>query len=69
MPGEFTLHGVFVSTLVAMMVLAWGLGSGLALVLRRTGTYRHIWHPPLFNLAVFVVVLDGLLRLLHGASS
>ncbi len=66
MPGEFTLHGVFVPTLVAMMVLAWVLGSGLAFVLRRVGAYRHIWHPPLFNLAVFVVVLDGLLRLLHG---
>ncbi|WP_049485113.1 DUF1656 domain-containing protein, partial [Stenotrophomonas maltophilia] len=44
MPGEFSLHGVFVPTLLGLMLLAYLVNSGLHALLQRAGAYRHIWH-------------------------
>ena len=63
--GEFTLYGVFVPTLLALMLLAYLLTGMLGHVLTRLGAYRHIWHPPLFNLALYVVLLGGLFTLMR----
>ena len=69
MYGEFSLYGVFVPTLLGLMLLAYLLKSGLRVVLQRTGAYRHIWHPALFNLAVYVTVLGGLFSLMRWMQS
>lgn len=66
MYGEFSVYGVFVPSLLGMMLLAYLLQSGLRLLLLRVGVYRHVWHPPLFNLALYVLVLGSLFALLHG---
>ncbi|WP_426806114.1 DUF1656 domain-containing protein, partial [Stenotrophomonas sp. SrG] len=65
MSGEVSLYGVFVPTLLGLMLLAYLLTSGLRLVLQRPGAYRHIWHPALFNLAVDVSVLGGVVSLMR----
>ncbi|MFT4197917.1 MAG: DUF1656 domain-containing protein [Pseudoxanthomonas sp.] len=67
MSGEFNLYGVFVPTLLLLMLLAYLLMSGLQLLLARLGAYRHVWHPPLFNLALYVLLLGGLCALARGA--
>lgn len=36
------------------------LNSAAAALLTRTGAYRHIWHPALFNLALCIALLGGL---------
>ncbi len=69
MYGEFSLHGVFVPTLLGLMLLAYLLNSGVRAVLQHTGAYRHIWHPALFNLAVYVIVLGGLFSLMRWMQS
>jgi hypothetical protein len=69
MYGEFSLYGVFVPTLLALMTLAYVLNSVLALVLSRLGAYRHIWHPALFNLALYIVLLGALFSLLSWMQS
>jgi hypothetical protein len=66
MHGEFSIHGVFIPSLLGLMLLAFLLQSGLQWVLSRVGVYRHVWHPPLFNLALYVLVLGALFALLHG---
>lgn len=63
--GEFNLYGVFIPTLLLLMLLAFLLTSGLQLLLARAGAYRHIWHPPLFNLALYVLLLGGLFALMQ----
>ena len=35
MPGEFSLHGVFVPTLLGLMLLAYVVNSGLHALLQR----------------------------------
>lgn len=65
MPGEFSVHGVFVPTLLGLMLLAYVINSGLRVLLLRTGGYRRVWHPALFNVAVYGIVLGGLFHLLR----
>ena len=65
MHGEFSLHGVFIPTLLILMLVAFALQNGLRVLLIRVGAYRHIWHPPLFNLALYVLVLGGLFELMQ----
>jgi hypothetical protein len=66
MYGEFSLHGVFIPTLLGLMLGAYVLQNGLRLLLLRVGVYRHLWHPPLFNLALYVMVLGGLFALMQA---
>lgn len=57
---ELDLFGVYLSPMVgwaAAAVLAWLL---LRLSLRRLGAYRLVWHPPLFDAALFVIVLGAI---------
>jgi hypothetical protein len=65
MHGEFSLYGIFVPTLLALMLLAFAVMNGLRFLLLKVGAYRHIWHPPLFNLALYVLVLGALFALSH----
>ena len=69
MPGEFSLHGVFVPILLGLMLLAYVLNSGLRVLLQRSGAYRLVWHPALFNLALYGIVLGGLFHLLRWMQS
>ncbi|HEY0232284.1 MAG TPA: DUF1656 domain-containing protein [Dokdonella sp.] len=60
MYGLFSLYGIYVPVLLALMALAYVLNGALRRVLARLGAYRWIWHPALFNLAMYVVVLGAL---------
>lgn len=57
MTGELDLYGVFVPSLAAWMLIAFALSLLLRRVLARTGFYRMVWHRPLFDLALYVVLL------------
>ncbi len=63
MTGEFSLYGVFVPTLLALLVLAYAVKSLLGFCLTRVGFYRFVWHPALFNSALYVIVLGALFSL------
>jgi hypothetical protein len=57
MTGEFDLYGVFLPSLAAWMLLAFVISLPLRRVLAWTGFYRLVWHRPLFDLALYVVLL------------
>lgn len=65
MYGEFSLYGVFIPTLLGLMLIAYLVHKGLHLALARLGAYRHVWHPPLFDLALYVLVLGALFALMR----
>ncbi|MEP9592883.1 DUF1656 domain-containing protein [Xanthomonas euvesicatoria] len=69
MYGKFSLYGVFVPTLLALMTLAYLLNSSIAALLTRAGAYRYIWHPALFNLALYIALLGGLFFLTRWMQS
>jgi hypothetical protein len=60
MTGDFSLFGVFVPKILVLALLAYGLNRVLKRVLASAGVYRLVWHPALFDLALFVLVLSGL---------
>ena len=57
MTGEIDLYGVFVPSLAAWMLIAFALCLPLRWLLARSGFYRVVWHRPLFDLALYVVLL------------
>ncbi|MGQ9367502.1 DUF1656 domain-containing protein [Azospirillum sp. ST 5-10] len=63
MIGEIDLYGLFVPPLAILAVVAWGVSRLLRRGLRGAGLYGWVWHPPLFDLALYVVVLVGLTAL------
>ena len=62
MIGEVSLYGIYVPWLLLLARLALALSRGLSYLLARAGFYRLVWHPALFDLAMFVVVLGALSR-------
>lgn len=66
MNGHFDIYGVYVPTLLLLLLGAYVVKSLLHSVLVRIGFYRFVWHPPLFNLALYLMVLGALFTLVPG---
>jgi hypothetical protein len=57
MIGEFDIYGVFVPALLVWALVALSLTGVLRTVLARVGFYRLVWHRPLVNLSLLVIIL------------
>ncbi len=57
---EINLFGVYVAPISLMMAAAWLIVIGLRWVAARFGLLRYVWHPALFVLAVYMMVLSSL---------
>lgn len=60
MKYELDLFGVIVPSLVLWSVLAYFLARLVSKVLERIGLYRHVWHAALFDFAIYVSIVTGL---------
>lgn len=60
MIGEVSLYGIYVPPLLLLALLALVVSRLLNRVLARTGFYRHVWHPALFDFSLFIIVLGSL---------
>jgi protein-S-isoprenylcysteine O-methyltransferase Ste14 len=56
MIADINLFGVFVDVALVTALVAAAALAILHRVLAATGAYRWVWHPPLFNLALFAVL-------------
>lgn len=63
MTGEIDLYGVFVPSLLLWLGAALPLTAVLRRLLARLGFYRFVWHRPLFDLALLVSMLGGVVAL------
>jgi Protein of unknown function (DUF1656) len=59
MIGEIDVYGVFVPSLLVCVAAALPLTAGLRRLLRWSGFYRLVWHRPLFDLALLVIVVGA----------
>jgi len=57
---ELDLAGVFLSPMVAYLLATAVFIGMMRLILRYSGAYRWIWHPALFDVSLFVIVLTTL---------
>ncbi|ANN77573.1 DUF1656 domain-containing protein [Bordetella flabilis] len=63
MIGEISLYGIYFPWLLVLAVLTLGLSWSVRRLLALTGVYRLVWHPALFDLALYVVLLYGMVCL------
>lgn len=68
MSAEISLHGLYVPTLLLLALAALVCTRVLGKLLLRLGFYRLVWHPALFDLALFGILLGGFSLLVnhHG---
>ncbi|MGC7411481.1 DUF1656 domain-containing protein [Pandoraea iniqua] len=69
MSGEIDIYGVFVPMLLALMIVAFVLTGALRFVLARIGFYKLVWHRSLFNLAVYIIALGGIVAIVRACQS
>jgi hypothetical protein len=61
---EINIFGVYVAPLAVLMVVAWLVFVLLRRIANRFGLLRHVWHPALFELAVYVIILSSIVQLI-----
>jgi hypothetical protein len=57
------LFGVYVAPISVIMVVAWLATITLRRVADRFDLLRYVWHPALFVLAVYVILLSSIVLL------
>jgi hypothetical protein len=60
---EIDVFGVLVPTLLLWLVVTYVLCAIVRPVVARTGFYRLVWHRALFDLALFLCLLGGVVFL------
>ncbi|WP_437883187.1 DUF1656 domain-containing protein [Pseudomonas sp. LRF_L74] len=63
MIGDLNIFGVFLPTLLVIMLVTYGLYLVLHRVLTGLHFYRLVWHRALFNVALYTVLL-GIVELI-----
>lgn len=63
---DLDVYGVFVPSLLLAFVVTYVLSSLLSRLFRRIGLYRFVWHRALFDIAIFVCLLGGVVYLSSG---
>ena len=64
MIGEIDIYGVFVPILLVWALIALPLTAVLRHGLTRIGFYRLVWHRPLVDLSLLVLVMAGVAAIL-----
>ena len=55
--SNMNVFGVYIAPFVPMLIIAWVV-TGLSLrITNSAGLARWVWHPALFNIAVYIIVL------------
>ncbi|NGZ86203.1 DUF1656 domain-containing protein [Duganella aceris] len=64
MTAELSLYGLYIPTLLLLAIVALICTRVLGRFLMRIGFYRLVWHPALFEFALFFILLGGFSMLL-----
>ena len=60
MKYQLDLFGVIVPSFLLWAVVAYALARVVSKLIERTGLYRHVWHPALFDFALYVCLVASL---------
>ncbi len=68
MTAEISLYGLYVPTILLLSLLSLVCTRACGRLLMQLGFYRLVWHPALFEFALFFIVMGSLSSLLtnHG---
>jgi protein AaeX len=57
---EIDILGVYVAPMSVILVASWVITIALRRVAAQFGLLRYVWHPALFVLAVYMIVLSSI---------
>jgi hypothetical protein len=57
MIGEFNIYGIYLPWLLVLAVLTLAISWAVRRLLAIVGFYRLVWHPALFDVALYIVLL------------
>jgi hypothetical protein len=60
MTAELDIYGVFVPALFAWLLLAYAAYLIVRQGLARSGFYLLVWHRPLFDVALYIILLGAI---------
>jgi hypothetical protein len=60
---EINLFGVYVAPISMLLVVAWLILIPLRGVASHFGLWRFVWHPALFDFAIYMIVLSSIVLL------
>ena len=63
MRSDFNIYGVYVPALLVALVITYAFSALASRLFVRLDLYRHVWHRALFDLAIFVCLLGGVVYL------
>ncbi len=66
---EVDVFGIYVAPISVLMLLAWLLLLVIRRIADRSGLTYEVWHPALFNAALYLILLSVLVLALAGRSS
>jgi len=66
---EIDLFGVLLPSLMLWLVITYAIGALLRPLIELSGLYRYVWHRALFDLALYVCLLGGVVYLSSGLLS
>ena len=67
--SEVNLYGVYVAPISLMIVAAWLLLIPIRWAAVRSGLLRHVWHPALFEFAIYMIVLSSIVLFVGGQNA
>lgn len=57
MRGELDIYGIFIPALLAWSILGFAASIFVRRMLAKFGFYKYVWHRPLFDVALVVVMV------------
>jgi hypothetical protein len=62
--SEVNIYGVYVAPISLMIIAAWLLLIPMRWAASRTGLLRYVWHPALFEFAIYMIILSSIVLLI-----
>jgi protein AaeX len=59
--SEVNLFGLYVAPIALVLVVAWIFFVGLRRAADRFGLLQYVWHPALFDLCIYVIVVSSII--------
>ena len=62
--NEINVFGLYVAPIMLIMGVAWVVYLVVRRVGDRFGLTRHVWHPALFELALYVIIVSSIVLMI-----
>jgi hypothetical protein len=59
MKGELDLYGIFIPSLLVWSIIAFVVSIFVRRLLAKLGFYKYVWHRPLFDVALLIVLIGA----------